>query len=441
MAVASKFLAVGAAVPAARAGVGAVATQAWPTSPTGPTVLGAAAPTAAPRRTTLDAVTGARRLRDHRQARRRRRGRPARRRTPASECLPWAGGATGDGYAIQGNILAGPEVVDGDGAGVARLGPAAALGERLLAALLAGDRAGGDRRGRQSAALLVVTPDGGYGGGSDVLVDLRVDDHPDPVPELGRLLDLHDAVLRPAGPGRLPAAGGRRSPPRSRAALDRGRPPPLTARRPLSRPRRLGRRGEPRGAAGPGAHRPGGPRPAAARRAAAGDRRTVLAVDAGTTGVTALLVDDDGRVAARGYQEFPQHFPRRRLGRARAGGDLAGDAGRGAATALAGAGGVTAPAASGSRTSARPWCSGTARRSARRRRAIVWQDRRTAALCDQLRADGHEPRVHELTGLRLDPYFSATKLSWLAANDPHTWAGVTPAGWRSARSTPTWWPG
>lgn len=106
-----------------------------------------------------------------------------------SGCHEWAGGRTGDGWAAQGNILTGPEVVGA--LAEAFEGSAGPLADRLAAALLAGDRAGGDKRGRQSAALLVVSENGGYGGGSDVLVDLRVDDHADPVPELIRLLDLH----------------------------------------------------------------------------------------------------------------------------------------------------------------------------------------------------------------------------------------------------------
>ena len=192
VAVASKFLAVGAAVPAAEAGVGAVATQSYANlayRPDGLALLRAGQSA----QETLDRLTGADELRDQRQA-----GIVAATGPGATftgtECFPWAGGAVGDGYSIQGNILAGPEVVEAMeraylSTGVS--GPTESLSRRLLAALLAGDRAGGDRRGRQSAALLVVTPEGGYGGGSDVLVDLRVDDHGDPVPELGRLLDLH----------------------------------------------------------------------------------------------------------------------------------------------------------------------------------------------------------------------------------------------------------
>ena len=97
--------------------------------------------------------------------------------------MPWAGGRTGAGYAVQGNILAGPDVVDA----MAETYEAGSgdLADRLLLALAAGDAAGGDRRGRQSAAIAIVVPGGGYGGNDDRLVDLRVDDHPDPVTELG----------------------------------------------------------------------------------------------------------------------------------------------------------------------------------------------------------------------------------------------------------------
>jgi uncharacterized Ntn-hydrolase superfamily protein len=110
-----------------------------------------------------------------------------------AECMPWAGGVTGPGYAIQGNILTGPEVVaEMEAAFLATDGP---FERRLLAALLAGDRAGGDSRGRQSASLLVGGVGAGYGGGSDIAIDLRVDDHVDPVPELERLLDIHTMLF------------------------------------------------------------------------------------------------------------------------------------------------------------------------------------------------------------------------------------------------------
>ena len=188
VAVASKFLAVGAAVPAAQHGVGAIATQSYANLAYRPDGLAHLASGMSAQQT-LDALTSADELREQRQA-----GIVDRDGNAAtftgSQCNPWAGGRTGDGWAAQGNILTGPEVVDALAeAFESTTGP---LALRLARALEAGDRAGGDRRGRQSAALLVVSQAGGYGGGSDVLVDLRVDDHPDPVPELLRLLDLHE---------------------------------------------------------------------------------------------------------------------------------------------------------------------------------------------------------------------------------------------------------
>jgi uncharacterized Ntn-hydrolase superfamily protein len=189
VAVASKFLAVGAAVPAAGSGLGAVATQALANLAYRGEVLALLAG-GVDAQGAVDQVTAADAEREHRQL-----GVVAAEGDGASwtgsECIPWAGGAVGDGYAIQGNILTGPEVVAAMERAWLDSDRADPLVDRLLAALTAGDRAGGDRRGRQSAALLVVTPDGGYGGGSDVLADLRVDDHPDPVPELVRLRRLH----------------------------------------------------------------------------------------------------------------------------------------------------------------------------------------------------------------------------------------------------------
>jgi uncharacterized Ntn-hydrolase superfamily protein len=191
VAVASKFLGAGALVPAARADVGAVATQAWANltyRPEGLRLLAEGRSADA----TLAALTADDPEREQRQA-----GVVGATGAGATftgqECMSWAGGVAGDGYAIQGNILAGADVV----AHMERAwlssstDLATPLARRLWLALTAGDAAGGDRRGRQSAALFVVTPDGGYGGGGDVAVDLRVDDHTDPVRELGRLLDLH----------------------------------------------------------------------------------------------------------------------------------------------------------------------------------------------------------------------------------------------------------
>jgi uncharacterized Ntn-hydrolase superfamily protein len=118
-------------------------------------------------------------------------------------CHEWAGGVAGDGYAIQGNMLAGPQVVADMEAGWLAGTQQTRLAYRLLGALRAGDRAGGDRRGRQSAALLVVAKGMGYGGTSDVVVDLRVDDHPDPVTEMGRLLEMHTLYFERPDPATL----------------------------------------------------------------------------------------------------------------------------------------------------------------------------------------------------------------------------------------------
>jgi uncharacterized Ntn-hydrolase superfamily protein len=206
VAVASKFLAVGNAVPAARAGVGAIATQSYANLAYRPEGL-ALLEKGLTAQETLDSLTTADELREQRQA-----GVvDAKNRSATftgSECHAWAGGVAGDGYAIQGNILTGPEVVDAMQTAWLATDSRTPLSRRLMAALTAGDEAGGDRRGRQGAALLVVTPDGGYGGGSDVLVDLRVDDHTGPVPELIRLLDLHDVFFMPPDPtAALPLEG------------------------------------------------------------------------------------------------------------------------------------------------------------------------------------------------------------------------------------------
>jgi uncharacterized Ntn-hydrolase superfamily protein len=201
VAVASKFLAVGAAVPAAAAGVGAIATQAYANlayRPEGMAQLREGRSASL----TLETLVAADDKRETRQV-----GivdvAGAAATFTGSECNPWAGGVTGEGYAIQGNILTGPEVVAAmeEAWHATRAGDP--LARRLLAVLAAGDSAGGDRRGRQSAAVLVVTPEGGYGGGSDVLVDLRVDDHAVPVGELGRLLDLHDLYFGKPDPDTL----------------------------------------------------------------------------------------------------------------------------------------------------------------------------------------------------------------------------------------------
>jgi uncharacterized Ntn-hydrolase superfamily protein len=191
VAVASKFLAAGSAVPAAAAGVGAVATQAWANvgyKREGLALLhdGATAQETVARLLADDEG------REHRQV-----GVVDVEGHAATytgeECLRWAGGRTARSVAIQGNILVGPQVVEA--MYVAWEHTEVSLPRRLLAALRAGDAAGGDARGRQSAALLVVRAGAGYDGRDDVAVDLRVDDHPDPCDELERLLDLHQWYL------------------------------------------------------------------------------------------------------------------------------------------------------------------------------------------------------------------------------------------------------
>jgi uncharacterized Ntn-hydrolase superfamily protein len=192
VAVQSKFLAVGAAVPAAEPEVGALATQAWANlgyRPDGLALLreGHAAADVVQR------LVGADDGRDHRQlgvvdaA-----GRAA--TYTGSDCLEWAGGKTGPGYAAQGNILVSEATIDALASTFER-SEEAPLAERLLACLAAAQAAGGDRRGQQSAALLIVREGGGYGGTSDAVADLRVDDHPRPVEELERIYRLHDLLF------------------------------------------------------------------------------------------------------------------------------------------------------------------------------------------------------------------------------------------------------
>ena len=193
VAVASKFLAAGAVVPGVLAPLGAIATQSFANLrylPDGFALLaeGRSAQGA------LDALIAADDGRDQRQAGIVD-GQGGAATFTGADCMSWAGGVTGPGYAIQGNILTGPEVVAAMEAAFIASDTAEPLAHRLHAALLAGDRAGGDSRGRQSAAILVGGVGAGYGGGSDIAVDLRVDDHHDPVVELGRLLGIHDLLF------------------------------------------------------------------------------------------------------------------------------------------------------------------------------------------------------------------------------------------------------
>jgi uncharacterized Ntn-hydrolase superfamily protein len=189
VAVSSKFLAVGAGVPWAEAEVGAIATQALANTGYGPQGL-ALLRAGHSAQEVVQRLVGADPGRDDRQLGVVDRAGAAAGWTGGS-CLPWAGGRTGPGYAAQGNILVSGATVEALAAAF-EAGEGHPLAQRLLAALAAGERAGGDRRGRQSAALLVVREGAGYGGWSDVLVDLRVDDHAEPVAELERLHALHE---------------------------------------------------------------------------------------------------------------------------------------------------------------------------------------------------------------------------------------------------------
>jgi uncharacterized Ntn-hydrolase superfamily protein len=204
VAVQSKFLAVGAIVPWARAGVGAVATQAMANFNYGPRGLELMSQGKTAQET-VEALISSDDDREHRQlgvvdaA-----GRAA--TFTGSECFEWAGGVKGEHYAAQGNILVGRETVEA----MARTfeGTSGGLAGRLLAALEAGLGAGGDSRGKQSAALLVVREGGGYGGDNDHVVDLRVDDHPEPIRELIRLRTLHTLYFGETQPEDVVAVDG-----------------------------------------------------------------------------------------------------------------------------------------------------------------------------------------------------------------------------------------
>jgi uncharacterized Ntn-hydrolase superfamily protein len=202
VAVASKFLGVGAAVPAALADVGAVATQSYANLAYRPQALALLGTGVTATGTVQALIAGDGGPVTHRQVGVVGAEGPGATFT-GDQCHPWAGGVAGDGYAIQGNMLAGPQVVaEMETVWLARADQPR-FPYRLLDALRAGDLAGGDRRGRQSAALLVVAKGMGYGGTSDVLADLRVDDHPDPVAELARLLELHTLYFERPDPATL----------------------------------------------------------------------------------------------------------------------------------------------------------------------------------------------------------------------------------------------
>ncbi len=184
----SKFLAVGSVVPWAAVGAGAVATQAYANPRYGPEGLGLLREGLAAEEV-VQRLTSADDEREHRQL-----GvvdaQGGSASFTGSECMDWAGGAAGPCYAAQGNILVSEETVSAL-ASTFESSAGRPLPERLIACLAAAQGAGGDRRGQQSAALYVVERDGGYAGLSDVLVDLRIDDHERPVEELARLYAMH----------------------------------------------------------------------------------------------------------------------------------------------------------------------------------------------------------------------------------------------------------
>jgi uncharacterized Ntn-hydrolase superfamily protein len=185
VAVASRFFAVGSVVPWAESGVGAVATQSFANTSFGWRGLELLAKGVTPEEA-IDIL-----IRNDEDPLRRQIGIVSSDGGSATytgiDCLPWAGGRNGPDYAIQGNILAGESVVNA--MEEAFLISDGTLGERLYAALLAGEEQGGDARGKQSAALIVVKENAGYGGYTDRAIDIRVDDHEQPFKELGRLLD------------------------------------------------------------------------------------------------------------------------------------------------------------------------------------------------------------------------------------------------------------
>jgi uncharacterized Ntn-hydrolase superfamily protein len=188
VAVQSKFLAVGSVVPWAEPEVGAIATQAYANPRYGPDGLallreGLSAEEAVERLTAADDGRAERQVGIVDAQ-----GRAA--TYTGEQCLDWAGGRTGESYAAQGNILVGEETVAALAA-TFEANVQLPLAQRLIECLAAAQAAGGDRRGQQSACLLIVQRDGGYAGLSDVLVDLRVDDHERPIQELRRIYELH----------------------------------------------------------------------------------------------------------------------------------------------------------------------------------------------------------------------------------------------------------
>jgi uncharacterized Ntn-hydrolase superfamily protein len=191
VAVQSKFPAVGAVVPWAKAKVGAIATQAWCNTAYGPTGLKMLEANLSAQETLRKLLADDTNPQVRQFAVVDAKGQVA--AHTGTECFEWAGHITGKGYSCQGNILAGAKVVES----MARAYEETSgdLIDRLVQVLSAGQAAGGDRRGQQSAALLVVREKGGYEGFTDRYVDLRVDDHPTPIEELKRVLRVYDMTM------------------------------------------------------------------------------------------------------------------------------------------------------------------------------------------------------------------------------------------------------
>ncbi|MCC6611970.1 MAG: DUF1028 domain-containing protein [Anaerolineae bacterium] len=200
VAVQSKFLCVGAVVPWVRGAVGAVATQASTDTSFGPRALDMLETGMTPR-AIVEALLASDTDTTGRQfAVVDMQGRSA--SHTAAGCFEFAASRTGEGYACQGNILASAEVVPAMAAAF-EASAGARLAERMLAALFAGQAAGGDRRGQESAALVIARPGGGYGGKNDRYIDLRVDHHDTPIQELAALLDLHRLYFKRSAPGEI----------------------------------------------------------------------------------------------------------------------------------------------------------------------------------------------------------------------------------------------
>jgi uncharacterized Ntn-hydrolase superfamily protein len=187
IAVQSKFLAVGSAVPWVESGVGAIATQAWANTTFGPLGLTLLRGGASPDDVRSALVAGDDGSADRQFGIVDARGRSS--TFTGDRCIPWASGIAGENFAAQGNCLAGESVVSALASTFRET--KGLLADRLMAALAAAQREGGDKRGQQSAALVIYKPGGGYSGFNDRYVDLRVDDHPAPIEELARILELH----------------------------------------------------------------------------------------------------------------------------------------------------------------------------------------------------------------------------------------------------------